>query len=294
MKTLKTLFLLSFISIFITSCGSDKKNSYKISDDHNGTKSPRIKNVIERTADNNKSKETITKYTYNKDNLLILKERSHTQKREYDIIEKATYSYNKQKQLSKRRYSTSSVPSLASNSRTFAYNDILHKETKLPIVLTESTESRGVSCTKTYVYLLDKDNFARTISSIDSVCSYSYTLYSLGVQTTTVTYMYTYDANGNMKSRKSIEKHKDFTNTSTTYFTYTSNNQVKEIMDERRKKVFLYDKNNLLQTVEYYTRDFKHKNYELRSREIYSYENKPYYHKQAPTSLDFYELDFFL
>ena len=290
MKTLKTLFLLSFISIFITSCGSDKKNSYKISDDHNGTKSPRIKNVIYRTADNNKSEETITKYTYNKDNLLILKERSYTQKKEYDFTAKVTYSHNKQKQLSKRQYSTHHVPDINGNTTIFAYNDILHKETKLPIVLTESTESRGASCTNTYVYLLDKDNFATTISSIDYVCSTSLPL----DLTRTVTYMYTYDANGNIKSRKSIEKYKNYTNTSTTYFTYTSNNQVKEIMDERRKKVFLYDKNNLLQTVEYYTRDSKHKNYELRSREIYSYENKPYYHKQVPTSLDFYELDFFL
>ena len=291
MKTLKTLFLLSFISIFITSCGSDKKNSYKISDDHNGTKSPRIKNVIYRTADNNKSEETITKYTYNKDNLLILKERSYTQKKENDFAGRVIYSHNKQKQLSKRDdYASNRLPDIFGTRTIFAYNDILHKETKLPIILTESTKSRGVSCTNTYVYLLDKDNFATTISSIDYVCSTSLP-FDL---TKTVRYMYTHDANGNIKSRKSIEKHKDFINTSTIYFTYTSNNQVKEIMDERRKKVFLYDKNNLLQTVEYYTRDSKHINYELQSREIYSYENKPYYHKQVPTSLDFYELDFVL
>jgi uncharacterized protein YcfL len=74
---MKTLFLLTISSLLIIGCGSSDKKSYVISNDHNGTKSPRVKTVLYRTADNNKSLETITHYTYDSNNLTFAPKPKH-------------------------------------------------------------------------------------------------------------------------------------------------------------------------------------------------------------------------
>lgn len=267
MKT-KTLFLLSFIAIFITSCGSDKKNSYTISDDNNCTRSPRIQKVIYRTADGNKSLETITQYTYDNNNLLISKKMSYSQNKK--DIKELTFTYNDKKQYvaAKFRYPNSGIHQVGS-SHEFFYGDILYKNTTLPTITLETTRSPGGMCDKEYFYNIDSNNSAISIDKIESYC------YSRGNK-----YIDTFDyyKNGMIKT----VNHSDLFNKN---ITYTAFDKIDEITWGNQKSLYVYNKDNLLTSIKLYTKQSG--TYTLESTQTIKYENKKYYNKHVPNSIDF-------
>jgi len=270
MKT-KTLFLLSFIAIFITSCGSDKKHSYIISDDNNGTRSPRIQKVIYRTADGNKSLETIIQYTYDNNNLLISKKMFYSQNKK--DIKELTFTYNDKKQYvsANFKYPYTGSP-ISGSGHKFFYGDILYKNTTLPIITLETTGSYGGSCDKEYFYNIDSNNSAISIDKIETSCGGSYA--------GEIKYIDTFDyyKNGMIKT----VHHADRFNKN---ITYTAFDKIDEITWGNQKSLYVYNKDNLLTSIKLYTKQSG--TYTLEFTQTIKYENKKYYNKHVPNSIDF-------
>jgi len=270
MKT-KTLFLLSFIAIFITSCGSDKKNSYTISDDNNGTRSPRIQKVIYRTADGNKSLETITQYTYDNNNLLISKKMSYSQNKK--DIKELTFTYNDKKQYvaAEFRYPDVGIYRVGS-SHKFFYGDILYKNTTLPTITLETTSSPDAKCDKEYFYNIDSNNSAISIDKIETSCTGSYSEGNKYIDT------FDYYKNGMIKTVNHSDRFSK-------NITYTAFNKIDEITWDNQKSLYVYNKDNLLTSIKLYTKQSG--TYTLKSTQTIKYENKKYYNKHVPNSIDF-------
>lgn len=261
---MKALLSVSLVLLLIASCASNNnKKIYTVTDDHNGTKSPRVKEIVTKSADNNKSEETITQYTYNDQNLLISKKTSYMQKpkenEDTQDISEITYTYTQDKQLKTRDYKGSDLFNRGGSQTEYIYGDIIYEDTKLPVVDTVTITSRGGTCTYKHTYILNSSNHA---TSIDKITENS--------QIGDPGYVPQPDYNDTRVSgepiyNKNTQKH---TESNTGYLS---------------KVVWSYN-NGLLENKEYYTvSETNTSKYILEKTSYYHYENKPYYFKQSPT-----------
>jgi hypothetical protein len=198
-------------------------------------------------------------------NLLISKKISYS-KTKQDIKE-LTFTYNDEKQyLTARFQELSDAIDKSGHSHQFYYGNILYKNTKLPIITLETTQSYLGSCNKEYAYNLNNENYAKTIQQITTSCS---------TQLGKTDYIdtFAYYANENIKTIDGK------------YITYTSFNKINEVTDGKEKDLYVYDKNHLLTSIERYEK--KEDTYKLLSTQILKYENKSYYNKHVPNSIDF-------
>ena len=267
---------------FIISCGSDN-DKYTVSDDGNGTHSPRISKVTEiqylNEGDGNiTDKEYIIEYSYNNQNMISEK------KDNFQII---SYVYSNMKQII---LVETKVPIARGYEKTkFIYGDVLYAKTKKPIVIV-SENSHGVI-----------DYNGQPVASLGSQINYDYEYNDNGEATQLKSSQYTYlvDSSGNLKqymynkSGKIIQENfKDKIKKKYTYNTF-GKLSVKTIYHYNRimsdiitRIEYSYDNKHLIVLSKEYDVSKTTGEKELVRIKKYSYENKPYYSNPSPNHLD--------
>ncbi len=243
---MKTLISISLALLFVISCGSSNKKTYTLKDDNNGSKSLRVKDIITKTADNNKSNETITRYTYNEENLLISKKTATTT---------ITYTYNKNKQLKTKAFFTGSI--VTGSNTEYVYEDLLDEKTKLPVIDTIIVKNYTGSCVYKHQYLLNASNHASSIDKISEICD------------------------GRFGHSENPNYNTDFPKNEDKIYTTNLSEHTEHYRYFSQTAIATYDK-GLRKKVEYYSPDETNasKAPVLTHTSEYTYENKPYFFKE--------------
>jgi len=270
---MKKLLIFTVTALVMFGCGSSNGEKYSVTDDGNGTKSPRISKVlITQFTDNNETNVKTILYRYDKNNLLVEKKRQDN-----DVEDTKTYIYNNLKQIKKLSWTD---VMWAGGSSKFIYDDVLYAKTKLPIVLSNEYEygfnlgGRTVNISYEYEYN-DKDEAIRLASSKTILKSSSLSLTDQELINTVMSSShYIYNKNG-----KIIQEILEDAGTKSTY-RYLYNSFGKLSMVEGKGIKYFYNNKGLLISSEKYN-----DNVLIEKRE-YSYENKPYYSNPSPSYMD--------
>jgi len=276
---MKKLFIFTVTALVMLGCGSSNGEKYSVTDDGNGTKSPRVKEVVRQFVDANNSVQDklVFHYSYTKSLLKSIQVESNTY----------TYEYNNNNQVKSIVFGRGEGPRSVSTSTTFTYDpNTVWKSTKLPVITKEEVAIRGGNAvsgtylTYVYNYAINVDSEATQLVSI-----YGEILMNGGLIHNIIDRQYTYNAQGLMVLRK-----EDLTNTyppqsnqspdntiTLTQYVYTKFNKIsKKLVNNIPKILYFYNSDNVLEKVEHYRINDDGTSV-LESIDTYKYENKQYY-----------------
>ena len=266
---MKNIFYSILILLVLAGCGSDNGKDFKVYDDGNGTKSPRILKVIKEDYDDgNLSSRDEDSYEYNENNLLVSIKGENSGDR--------TFTYNANKQLEK--YVKINPPSETRIEYTYS-NTIYMNNKNLPVLASRKLESYQMGYIsgeiRRYHYEINEEGKAvrlkkETLQSKD--------IYSLVYTEETDNKFYQYDSDAKLVQISYLSgsnrmyqynKHKQLTSIES-YFKDDNGE-----LNLKRRTNFIY-KNNVLKFKEVYNRS-ENGEFELIFKYTYIYENKPYY-----------------
>jgi len=270
------MYIYGIMSLFILiGCGSSSEK-YKIEDDGNGTRSPRISKVVITNYNNedNTSDETTVSYDYDKNNLLVSK-KEHP-KNSDEFIPGTRYTYNAKKQI-KEIYWWEAM--FIGGSSEFIYGETMYHKSKLPSLEYNIHESGGHGSGRTvkisYVYdYNDKAEVVRLKSSTNILSGSTMPGDGGYIGSILAKVQYIYDNNGRIIEEQRI-------NYGTPPYQYET--KTKYTYDEYGKLTndsswkYIYNSEHLLIRAESNDGD---------SIKKYFYENKAYYSNPSPSYLD--------
>ena len=274
---MKKLFIYTIIVLAMIGCGSND-TKYSVTDDGNGTHSPRIMRVAltEYSYDDNTTKEMTILYKYNKENLLI-------EKKELDDNSTTSYAYNSKKQVILVNHLTARAHGY--EKKKFIYGDVLYEKTNQPIVISNES-SHG----------LYNDN-GRFLQGGISHINYEYEYNDSGKVTKLNSSTYAYEVGEPVirkyiynKNKKIIQEYHD--DRITKQYTYTTSGKLSTEYTYNYQRIgsdsiieYSYNDENLIISARTY--DIENSGEKtLRETKKYIYENKPYYSNQSPSYLD--------
>jgi len=265
---MKKLFIFTVTVLAMLGCGSSNGEKYSVTDDGNGTKSPRIVKTLEESfSDGNLTNSFEYNYTYNSQNLLV--------KEEGNDGTTISYTYNKEKQLIDRAWSFVGGGMAYSNTHYNYSHTIFMQEQNLPVLESRIEKSTTMfqayeTGKRDYTYELDENGRAIKLTSYElqitgpghNLEAYSSTNYQYDSENRLIGII---DENGDE-----------------TVLNYTKFDALASKISSRSKTIYVYNKNHLLQAKEYYHKA-ENAEWELTGKTTYFYENKPYY--KAPSLL---------
>ncbi|RUM68437.1 MAG: hypothetical protein DSZ08_08240 [Sulfurovum sp.] len=273
---MKKIVITSIAMLIIIGCGNSKNKEFRVTDDGNGTKSPRIAKVL---VTNYESVDEIDKtsivYHYNQENLLIEKENLE------EPVKTTTYSYNNMKQISKIRWRDDLFIGAKS---IFLYGKTLYQKTKLPIVssniYTFTFHGRSKTVRIEYEYEYNSEDEATKLISSQNILTGtdmpSRNQEEIG--TAILSKKYIYDTNGSII--ETIENENE-----SIKYTYNALGKLSSKENNYRRVEYTYDTQGLLVLAkEYEIQESEDK--KLLKTKKYIYENKPYYSNPSPDDLD--------
>ena len=262
---MKKLFIYTILVLAMIGCGSNG-TKYSVTDDGNGTRSPRISKTLEESFnDGNLTESYESNYTYNNQNLLVEIARQ---------FETTSYEYNKNKQILDVSIKHIGGAFVYTNQH-YNYSQDLFMKNKLPVVVfrDEVTTFRGMANKgiREYTYQLDENGKAiwlvSTIVKTTGLNSAEYTVDDI--------MNYHYDTD----NRRIEIVHEDGKKEK---ISYTDFGALASSESSLFKTVYKYNKNHLLHSTEQYVKNDNNE-WELIDKTTYFYEDKPYY--SAPSLL---------
>ena len=262
---MKKLFIYTILVLAMIGCGSNG-TKYSVTDDGNGTRSPRISKTLEESFnDGNLTESDESNYTYNNQNLLI------EIAGQYNTT---SYKYNKNKQILDVTINRGGG-AFVYTSQHYNYSQDLFMKNKLPVVVSrdEVTIFRGIANhgIREYTYKLDENGKAiwlvSTIVKTTGINSTEYSVQDI--------MNYHYDTD----NRRIEIVHEDGGKEK---ISYTDFGALASSESSVHKTVHKYDKNHLLHSTKKYVKNDNNE-WELIDKTTYFYEDKPYY--SAPSLL---------